>query len=64
MRKPLAASLLALALAACATAGPDYHPPETSAATAPGATGPFLSATGPGIDGSAPQRSQIGRAHV
>lgn len=54
MRKPLAASLLALALAACATAGPDYHPPETSAATAPSATGPFLSAVGPGIDGTAP----------
>jgi NodT family efflux transporter outer membrane factor (OMF) lipoprotein len=38
--------LLALSLAACATAGPDYRPPEQSAATAPGATGAFHSAQG------------------
>lgn len=37
-------SLLALALTACATAGPDYRPPEQSVATAPGATGAFHSA--------------------
>ena len=37
-------SLLALALAACATAGPDYRPPEKSAATAAAAQGAFLSA--------------------
>lgn len=36
----------ALALAACATAGPDYRPPEKSAATAPAAHGAFLSAQG------------------
>jgi len=41
--------LLALALAACATAGPDYRPPEQSAATAPGAQGAFLSAQGAGF---------------
>lgn len=40
------APLLALALSACATAGPDYRPPERSAATAQGATGPFHSAQG------------------
>ncbi len=39
--------LLALILSACATAGPDYRPPEQSAATAPGATGAFHSAQGP-----------------
>ena len=31
--------MLALSLAACATAGPDYHYPDTSVATAPAATG-------------------------
>ena len=36
--------VLALALVACATAGPDYHPSENSAATAPAAQGAFLSA--------------------
>lgn len=35
--------VLALALVACATAGPDYHPSENSAATAPAAQGAFLS---------------------
>ena len=49
MRKGLAASLMALALSACATAGPDYHPPEHSAATAPGAQGNFQSAQGAGF---------------
>lgn len=39
-------SLLALALTACATAGPDYHAPEQSVATAPGATGAFHSGQG------------------
>lgn len=38
--------LLALSLAACATAGPDYHYPDTSVATAPAATGRFHSAQG------------------
>jgi NodT family efflux transporter outer membrane factor (OMF) lipoprotein len=37
---------LALALSACATAGPDYHAPEQSAATTPAAQGPFASAQG------------------
>jgi NodT family efflux transporter outer membrane factor (OMF) lipoprotein len=36
--------VLALALVACATAGPDYHPSENSAATAPAAQGAFVSA--------------------
>lgn len=39
-------SLLPLMLTACATAGPDYRPPEQSAATAPGATGAFHSGQG------------------
>ncbi|WP_313804170.1 efflux transporter outer membrane subunit [Sphingobium sp.] len=46
MRKSLWTPLLALALAACATAGPDYRPPEKSAATTPGARGAFFSAQG------------------
>lgn len=54
MHKPLAAALTALGLAACSTAGPDYHPPVTSVATAPGATDSFLSATGPTIDPTRP----------
>ncbi|NML89751.1 MULTISPECIES: efflux transporter outer membrane subunit [unclassified Sphingobium] len=49
MRKRGWTPLLALALAACATAGPDYRPPEQSAATAPGAQGAFLSAQGAGF---------------
>ncbi len=48
------ASTLPLVLAACATAGPDYHPPEHSAATAPAATGAFLSAQGPRIAAAEP----------
>jgi len=43
MRSLSCAPLLALALTACATAGPDYHGPEKSVATAPGATGAFHS---------------------
>lgn len=35
---------LALALAGCATSGPDYHPPENSITQAPSAQGDFLSA--------------------
>lgn len=46
MRKGVAALLAALALSACATAGPDYRPPVLSAATAPAATGAFHSAQG------------------
>lgn len=46
MRRALALMIAAL-LAGCATtAGPDYHPPEQSAATDPAATQPFLSARG------------------
>lgn len=41
--------LLALALAACTTAGPDYRPPDHSVAAAPGAQGSFHSAQGAGI---------------
>jgi len=39
----LSAAAMALALSACATAGPDYHPPEQSVATAPYAQGAFVS---------------------
>ncbi|WP_066771316.1 efflux transporter outer membrane subunit [Sphingobium sp. CCH11-B1] len=46
MRKAAAVLLAALALSACATAGPDYRLPVQSAATAPGATGTFHSAEG------------------
>ncbi|WP_150290178.1 efflux transporter outer membrane subunit [Sphingobium estronivorans] len=46
MPKSFWTPLLALGLAACATAGPDYRPPEKSAATTPGAQGDFLSAAG------------------
>jgi multidrug efflux system outer membrane protein len=42
MRRLLALAL-PLAAAACATAGPDYRAPTASVATAPGATGEFLS---------------------
>jgi len=41
--------VLALLLAACTTAGPDYRPPERSAATARGAQGAFHSAQGKGF---------------
>ena len=43
------APLLALALSACATAGPDYRPPEGGVANAPVATGAFHSAQGSGF---------------
>lgn len=45
----LRAAVLGLAalLAGCATAGPDYHPREHSAATDPKATGAFASVEGP-----------------
>jgi NodT family efflux transporter outer membrane factor (OMF) lipoprotein len=46
MRKPLLAPIASLALAACATAGPDYRPPVNSAATAPAAQGALHSAEG------------------
>ncbi|MCI4590932.1 efflux transporter outer membrane subunit [Sphingobium sp. BYY-5] len=46
MGKGVWTPLLALGLAACATAGPDYRPPAQSAATASGATGAFHSAQG------------------
>ena len=46
MRRRAFFLMLAALLAACTTAGPDYHPPAQSAATMPGATGPFLSAKG------------------
>lgn len=54
MGKLWLAPILPFALAACATAGPDYRPPEHSAATAQAATGAFLSAQGPRIDAAAP----------
>ena len=38
--------MLAALLAGCATAGPDYRPPDQSVAQAPAATGDFVSATG------------------
>ncbi|BAV65730.1 efflux transporter outer membrane subunit [Sphingobium cloacae] len=53
MHKGIFAPLAALGLAACATAGPDYHAPETSAATAPGAQGAFHGAQG-GMASDAP----------
>lgn len=46
MYKGFGASLLVLALTACATAGPDYHPPEHSAASGPAAQGAFHSGQG------------------
>ncbi|MFC0204400.1 efflux transporter outer membrane subunit [Novosphingobium soli] len=45
MRKT-AALATALLLSACATAGPDYRPPQQSAANRPSAEGAFLSAKG------------------
>ena len=39
-------SALTLALAGCATAGPDYHPPQRSVAHDPAATGAFVSGQG------------------
>ncbi len=42
-----AAALLALALAGCATAGPNYAPPPNSIAAAPSAQNSFLSAQDP-----------------
>ncbi|RVT93868.1 efflux transporter outer membrane subunit [Sphingomonas crocodyli] len=54
MAKPLFAPLLALSLAACATAGPNYQAPTHSVATTPAATGAFHSAAGAGVDGAAP----------
>jgi NodT family efflux transporter outer membrane factor (OMF) lipoprotein len=53
----MVASLSALALSACATAGPHYRPPERSAATLPAATGAFASAQGAGFSQEAlPER--------
>lgn len=54
MGRIAAPALLVMLLSACATAGPDYAPPARSAATAPEATGAFLSAAGPRIDPNAP----------
>lgn len=42
----LCSAALALALSACATAGPDYHPPENAVSNAPAAQGTFNSAKG------------------
>ncbi|WP_459666213.1 TolC family protein, partial [Novosphingobium sp. 11B] len=42
----LCSAALALALSACATAGPDYHPPENAVSNAPAAQGTFNSANG------------------
>ena len=52
MRK-LLAPLAALGLAGCATAGPDYHAPERSAATAPAVQGAFHAGEG-GMTSHAP----------
>lgn len=46
MHKAVLPPLLALGLAACATAGPDYRPPERSAAMLPAAQGAFRAAEG------------------
>ncbi|PNU06614.1 efflux transporter outer membrane subunit [Novosphingobium guangzhouense] len=46
MARCLSSAALALALSACATAGPDYHPPENAVSTAPSAQGAFASAKG------------------
>jgi multidrug efflux system outer membrane protein len=47
-RAPLLLAVTAL-LSACATAGPDYRPPEHSVATRPKATGAFIAASGPSV---------------
>lgn len=52
-RNILSSAALALALAGCATAGPDYAPPQNAAANAPSARGAFLSAQDPAFE-SAP----------
>lgn len=49
----LSSAALALVLAGCATAGPDYAPPQNAAANAPSAQGAFLSAQGSAFE-SAP----------
>jgi NodT family efflux transporter outer membrane factor (OMF) lipoprotein len=49
MRKGIVASVSALALSACATAGPDYRPPAQSAAKLPAATSAFTSARSAGF---------------
>nr|WP_036523291.1 efflux transporter outer membrane subunit [Novosphingobium resinovorum] len=46
MPRFLCSAALALALSACATAGPDYHPPENAVSNAPAAQGTFNSAKG------------------
>lgn len=45
---------MALALSACATAGPDYAPPTHSVSTEPEALGPFQSANSPVLDPNTP----------
>lgn len=42
----LSAAAMALALSACAAAGPDYHMPENAVSNAPSAQGNFVSAQG------------------
>lgn len=54
LRKGLPALMATLGLAACTTAGPDYRPPASSAATTAAAQGDFHSATGPLIAGEVP----------
>ncbi|WP_232496223.1 efflux transporter outer membrane subunit [Novosphingobium kaempferiae] len=49
MPRFLSSAALALALSACATAGPDYHPPENAVSNAPTAQGAFASAKGEGF---------------
>jgi NodT family efflux transporter outer membrane factor (OMF) lipoprotein len=43
--KPLALTLLASALAACTTVGPDYHVPDAAIVKRPAASAPFLGAS-------------------
>ncbi|MEE4453258.1 efflux transporter outer membrane subunit [Novosphingobium resinovorum] len=43
----LCAAAMALALSACATAGPDYHPPENAVSGTPSAQGDFVAARDP-----------------
>lgn len=54
MRNRFLALIATPALAACATAGPDYRPPTDSAANTPAALGPFHSAVGAQIASEAP----------
>lgn len=47
LHRHFCAAAMALALSACATAGPDYRPPEQAVANAPAAQGDFVSGKDP-----------------